>query len=62
MSCHTQKKIVGIREETGELIVGTPEGIIKARDFKRHPSNEDRWNLERFTSFTGVPCAAIPGS
>ena len=41
--------------------MGTPEGIIKARDFKRHPSNGERWNLERFNNFRGVPWATIPG-
>ena len=46
---------IGIREETGELIVGTPEGVIKARDFQRYPTNAERWNLEKFDAFRGVP-------
>ena len=35
------------------MIVRTPEGIIKARDFKRHPSNGERWNIERFSNIRG---------
>ena len=42
---------LGIGEETGELIVGTPEGVIKARDFKRYSAHDDRWNLEKFNAF-----------
>ena len=56
-----QAVFLGIREETGELIVGTPDGIIKARDFKRHSSIEERWNIEQFNAFRGVPWATIPG-
>ena len=52
---------LGVREETGELIVGTPEGIVKARDFRRHGSSQDRWNKKLFDSFRGVPWATIPG-
>jgi len=52
---------LGIREESGELIVGTPEGIVKARDFKRHGSLVERWNLDQFNNFKGVPWETIPG-
>ena len=56
-----QAVFLGIREESGEIIVGTPDGIIKARDFKRHASNEERWNIEKFNAFKGVPWSTIPG-
>ena len=52
---------LGVREETGELIVGTPEGVIKARDFHKHGSDEERWNVEKFDKFRGVPWATVPG-
>ena len=52
---------LGLREEAGELIVGSPEGVIKARDFKRHSSHAERWDLEKFNRFKGVPWATVPG-
>ena len=52
---------LGVREESGELIVGTPQGVIKARDFKRYPINGDRWNAEKFNNFRAVPWATVPG-
>ena len=33
---------LGIRDESGEIIVGTPDGVVKARDFKRLPTTDDR--------------------
>lgn len=39
----------GIREESGENIVGTPEGIAKARTWK------PKADLEFFNSIRGVP-------
>ena len=53
---------LGIGEETGEMIVGTQEGIVKARDFRRRGSEGERWNISKFNSFRGVPWATIPGS
>ena len=52
---------MGIREESGELIVGIPEGIVKARDFRRHGVFEERWNIQKSDSFRGIPWATIPG-
>ena len=37
---------LGIREESGEIIVGTEAGVIKARTFRRITRVEARWNLE----------------
>ena len=36
---------LGIREVSGEIIVGSPEGVLKTRSLKRRPPNE-RWNAE----------------
>ena len=35
---------LGIREESGEYMVGTPEGIFKVRTVRRKASHEERWN------------------
>ena len=34
---------LGVREESGEVIVGTPEGIQKARTVRRKATNSERW-------------------
>ena len=52
---------LGIREESGEIIVGNKDGVIKARDFKRYPTDAERWNIEKFNSFRGVPWSTVPG-
>ena len=51
----------GIREESGEVIVGTKEGVLKARSFKRKGSAEERWNAEEILGVVGVPWEPIPG-
>ena len=39
---------LGIRDETGKAIVGTKEGVVKCRNFRRKPIEEDRWNVKAF--------------
>ncbi len=36
---------LGIREEFGDIIVGTSEGVIKVRTVTRKGSEEERWNI-----------------
>ena len=52
---------LGIRDETGEAIIGTPDGVVKCRDFRRKPVEEDRWNEEAFDKFKGTPWEPVPG-
>ena len=52
---------LGIREESGDLIVGTPEGVIQARDFRRHGVLSERWNIQTLHAFKGIPLSNIPG-
>ena len=52
---------LGIRDESGEIIIGTPEGVVKARDFKRLPSLEERWNFETICAVQGTPWEPVPG-
>ena len=42
---------LGVKSETGEIIVGTSEGVVKARDFKRRGSPAERWTRTQFCLF-----------
>ena len=35
---------LGVMNESGEAIIGTNEGVVKARDFRRKTIYKDRWN------------------
>ena len=35
---------MGVRDESMDIIVGTEGGVVKARDFKRYGSTDERWN------------------
>ncbi len=52
---------LGVRDESGEIIIGTNKGVIKARTFKRYGRDEDRWCVEKFEAFRGVPWEPVPG-
>ncbi len=45
---------------TGENIIGTPKGTIKARSVRRL-DNEQRWNFEAIASMGGTPWEPVPG-
>ncbi len=42
---------LGIKLESGESIIGTNEGVVKARDFRRKPENGGRWRAEDVDKF-----------
>ena len=42
---------LGVREESGEIIIGTTECVVKARTFERIASHDERWNAERIEEF-----------
>ena len=44
----------GRRDESGEVVVGTPTGIEFARSMRRR-AEEQRWSKEEYSSFIGVP-------
>ena len=52
---------LGLRDESNEALIGTPDGVIKARDVRRYGSEEERWDQDKFTSITGVPWEPVPG-
>ena len=52
---------LGVRLESGEAIIGTSKGVVKARDFRRKPENGGRWSKVDFDKFVGVPWELYPG-
>ena len=52
---------MGIKDESGECIIGTSEGTVKARDFKRLADSSKRWNSELVSSLRGPPWQPTPG-
>lgn len=50
-----------IREASCEHIVGTTEGVVKARTVRRREVEEDKWNKELFNQFQGTPWKPVPG-
>ena len=52
---------LGIRDRSGESIIGTPEGVVKARDFRRKGVLTERWNRDEINGFRGLPWEPIPG-
>ena len=52
---------LGVREESGEIIVGTNEGVIKVRTVRRKGSEEERWNIVQLNDMKGSPWEPQPG-
>ena len=52
---------MGVKDETGECIVGTSEGTVKARDFKRFADPAKRWDSTLVKSLQGPPWQPTPG-
>jgi hypothetical protein len=52
---------LGVRDDSGEVIIGTIDGVIKSRDFRRKPIEKERWNKYRFNEFKRVPWEPVPG-
>ena len=46
---------LGVSDETGESIIGTSEGAVKAKDFRRKPVVKERWDKEKLLTIRGVP-------
>ena len=52
---------IGVKEETGELMIGTAEGVERARTIRRFAEESDRWKKEDIEGMKGVPWELIPG-
>ena len=48
--------------ESCESLIGTNEGVVKARDFRRKAENVGRWSVIDFDMFVGVPWEPYPGA
>ena len=44
---------LGINETSQELIMETPQGAVKANDFRRKGSEEERWNMGEAAAMKG---------
>ena len=53
---------LGVRMESGESLIGTDGGVVKARDFSRKAENGGRWSVTEFDKFVGVPWEPYPGA
>jgi hypothetical protein len=51
---------LGIADRTGETIIGTKDGVIKARDIRSMEAGE-AWNVARFNDIRGTPWEPVPG-
>ena len=52
---------IGVSPDSKEHIIGTPEGVIKARTIWRRPYSE-RWNKDMVESMRGTPLRPDPSS
>ena len=53
---------LGIDETSQELIIGTPQGAVKASEFKRIGSEEERWNIDEVAAMKGLPWQPDPNA
>jgi hypothetical protein len=53
---------LGVRMESGESLIGTDGGVVKARDFRRKAENGGRWSVAEFDKFVGFPWEPYPGA
>jgi hypothetical protein len=51
---------LGFRSQSGEVIVGTEDGVMKTRTVRRKPE-EERWHEENLKMVGGVPWRPSPG-
>jgi len=51
-----------VNESSQELIMGTPQGAVKASEVKRKGSEEERWNMVEGTTMKGLPWKPDPNT
>ena len=52
---------LGVKEESGEVIIGVEKGVVNARTFRRFGSEEERWRKEKVLGMKGTPWEPMPG-
>ena len=51
---------MGMDLRTGEVLIGTPSGVVKARSVRRR-IEEERWNAQEVLAVRGTPWEPTPG-
>ena len=51
----------GIRDEPGELFIGTKDGILKVRTYRNYLTIAERWNAASLFNVSGLPWEPVPG-
>ena len=51
---------MGQVSRTNEVVIGTPDGIVKAWAVRRRPEDE-RWDMEAVNAIKGTPARPTPG-
>ena len=52
---------LGIRDESGELYIGTKDGVLKVRTFRSYVTLSDRWGAASLIDIDGLPWEPVPG-
>ena len=53
---------LGVKDNSGEAIIGTSKGVVKARDWKHQATHQERWNTDVILGVKGTPWEPVPGS
>ena len=53
---------LGVREESGEYMVGTATGCLECSTVKRRGTPAERWCIEEFNAMRGTPWRPNPDS
>ncbi len=53
---------LGIKFESGELIIGAADGVVKARDLRRKAEEGGRWCNDGGDGFNGASWGPRPGA
>ena len=46
---------LGVNDTSGEIRIGTGEGVVPARDMRRRARDEERWQADKVKGIIGVP-------
>ena len=57
---YTDGVFLGMRMRSDEILIGTPQGVVKARSIKRYPEGE-QWDRDFARKIRGSPRTPIPG-
>ena len=52
---------LGMRDRTGEYLIGTSRGVIKVRTVRRKAEMDKQWDVEVMKGMRGVPWEPVPG-